>query len=466
MPNQSTLDGRSFEVAVAGEPGRSLPKRKAAPRTGFKYLKSRDFPIHLLAAWWVFWLVASYTDLNEFIPPAGETVAQYAVFILSFLLGHGLVKQANWFGLGTLSKCTRPFRSSSTRVRFALVGAALLCCAMLLVSLWFAGAFSSDFIEYFAKRRMDEGGLEGLTGIRTLDVLTKILAFPLSYTVVLIVLASDSRRFRLTLTICIINLLAFAYLWQVNYPLIHLFWLLVFHWLLQARRTGVLQRRPVFILLVLFLTLLASAANRFGGDVIGGLQRYIVGYHLVGFSYYDHQYLNPNSILHAHSLGRSSLGFLDQMLEAVLKVLGVGYRAASFQNAEFNELPIDIGLDQVREFNAFGTFLFSLYRDFHVLGIVGGGFVYGALATHALYRSKYSWLSGALFLLLGASWMMGMMVNPLEEAYFWFTIVTLGVFALVNRRRSGRRSRHATRNPAPAASPVRPGGSSPEPDVA
>ena len=465
MPNQPTFDGRSAAVAAAGEQGRSRPRARAAPRTGFKYLKSRDFPIHLLAVWWVFWLAASYTDLNEFIPPSGETVAQYAAFILSFLLGHWLVKQANWFGLGTLSKRIRPFKSSSMRVRFALVGAALLCSAMLLASLWLAGALSSDFIEYFAKRRMDEGGLEGITGIRTLDVLTKILAFPLSYTVILIVLASGIRRFRLTLTICIINLLAFAYLWQVNYPLIHLFWFLVFHWLLLARRTGVLQRRPVIILLVLFLTLLASAANRFGGDVIGGLQRYIVGYHLVGFSYYDHQYLNPNSILHAHSLGRSSLGFLDQMLEAVLKILGVGYRAASFQNAEYNELPIDIGLNEIREFNAFGTFLFSLYRDFHVLGIVGGGFVYGALATHALYRSKYSWLSGALFLLLAASWMMGMMVNPLEEAYFWFTIVALGVFALVNRRRSDLRSRYATRNPPPAASRVLLGRSSPEPDV-
>jgi oligosaccharide repeat unit polymerase len=458
MPNPRTFDGRSSAVAATGERERSLPKRKAASRISFKYLKSRDFPIHLLAAWWIFWLVASYTDLNEFIPPSGETVTQYAVFILSFLFGHWLVKQANWFGLGTLSKRIRPFRSSSRRVRFALVGAALLCSAMLLASLWLAGALSSDFIEYFAKRRMDEGGLEGLTGIRTLDVLTKILAFPLSYTIVLIVLGSDIRGFRLTLAICIINLLAFAYLWQVNYPLIHLFWFLVFHWLLQARRTGVLQRRPVIILGVLFLTLLASAANRFGGDVIGGLQRYIVGYHLVGFSYYDHQYLNPNSILHTHSLGRSSLGFLDQMLEAVLKMLGVGYRAASFQNAEFNELPIDIGLDQVREFNAFGTFLFSLYRDFNVLGIVGGGFLYGALATHALYRSKYSWLSGAFFLLLAASWMMGMMVNPLEEAYFWFTIVALGVFSLVNRRRSGLRRRPATKNLAPAASQARPSG--------
>lgn len=466
MPNQRAFDGRSSAVAAAGEQRRSRPTRKAAPRTGFKYFKSRDFPIHLLAVWWVFWLAASYTDLNEFIPPSGATVAQYAVFILSFLFGHWLVKQANWFGLGTLSKCIRPFRSNTTGVRFALVGAALLCSAMLLASLWLAGAFSSDFIEYFAKRRMDEGGLEGLTGIRTLDVLTKILAFPLSHTVILIVLASDILRFRLTLAICIINLLAFAYLWQVNYPLIHLFWFLVFHWLLQARRTGVFQRRPMIILIVLFLTLLASSANRFGGDVIGGLQRYIVGYHLVGFSYYDHQYLNPSSILHIHSFGRSSLGFLDQMLEATLKILGVGYRAASFQNAEFNELPINIGLDQVREFNAFGTFLFSLYRDFNVLGIIGGGFIYGALATHALYRSKYSWLSGALFMLLAASWMMGMMVNPLEEAYFWFTIVALSVFALVNRRRSGLRSRHAATSAVPAASQVHPGASSPEPDVA
>jgi hypothetical protein len=434
MPNQRTFQARSPAALTPGGQGRSRPKGKATPRTGFKYLKSRDFPIHLLAAWWVFWLAASYTDLNEFIPPSGQTLAQYALLVVSFLVGHHTIKHLRVLGFRPRASDARGVGAGiSTRMRVALRAAALTCAAMLLISLHLSGAFTSDFIEYFAKLRMDEGGLESLTGIRTLDVLTKILAFPLSYTVILVVLANGVQHFRFTLLLCIFNLLAFSYLWQVNYALIHLFWFLVFHSLVQAHRRGSFHKRTMVIVLVVFSTLLASAANRFGGDVLGGLQRYIVGYHLIGFSFYDHQYQDPNSILHLHSFGRSSLGFLDQTLEAVSKMAGAAYKAASSENSDYNNDAVDIGLGEVKEFNAFGTLLFSLYRDFHFVGVLVGGFAYGALTTHALYHSASNWVCGALFIILASSWMMGMMVNPLEQAYFWFAIVALGVFGLVNR---------------------------------
>jgi hypothetical protein len=304
---------------------------------------------------------------------------------------------------------------------------------MLLTSLHLADALSTDFVEYFAKLRMDAEGVESLTGIRALDVLTKILAFPLSYTVILVILAGDVRPMRWTLAVCIGNLLAFSYLWQVNYPLIHLFWFLVFHSLVRAHRRGSFDLRTLLVALIVFSALLASAVNRFGGDVLGGLQRYIVGYHLVGFTFYDHQYRDPNSVLHAYTFGRSSLGFLDQVLEALSRMVEADYKAASAENSTYNDQAVDIGLAEIREFNAFGTLLFSFFRDFHVLGIVIGGFVYGAVTTHTLHRSSRSWICGALFLLLASSWMMGMMVSPLEQAYFWFVVVALGAFGLINR---------------------------------
>ena len=49
---------------------------------------------------------------------------------------------------------------------------------------------------------------------------------------------------------------------------------------------------------------------------------------------------------------------------------------------------------------------------------VVGGFAYGAFTTLALHRGARNWLYGALFLLLASSWMMGMMVNPLEQPHF------------------------------------------------
>ncbi len=397
------------------------------------YLKSRDFPIHLLAYWWMLWLALSYTELNEFLSPSGETLAQYAVLIVSFMLGHALIKHQHGLRLRVARSRRTIFRADSLRMRLAMRASALVCALMLLVSLRLSGALSESFFEYFAKLRMSGDDAVELTGVRALDVLTKILAFPLSYTIILIALANNLQRYRITMVVCIFNLLAYSYLWQVNYPLIHLFWFLVFYVLIQAHRRGAFEFRTMVVVLVLMSTLLVSAVNRFGGDVLGGLQRYVVGYHLVGFSFYDHQFQNHDSILHAHTFGRTSLGFLDQMLEAALKRLGVSYKAASSENSTYNSDAIDIGAQEIREFNAFGTLLFGLYRDFHVLGIVVGGFLYGAMSTHTLYASARNWMSGALFIFLASSWMMGMMVNPLEQAYFWFAIVALGAFGLVNK---------------------------------
>jgi oligosaccharide repeat unit polymerase len=401
--------------------------------TVLNYLKSRDFPIHLMVFWWIFWLAVAHTELNEYMPPSGATVLQYALLLLSFLAGSKVVKHRQALGFGSMSTQLRTLKSHSLRMRFALRSCALLCLVMLLAGLHLSGALTTDFIEYFAKLRMDAEGVASLTGIRVLDVLTKVLAFPLSYTVILMALAGGAQSLRWTLAVCVVNLLAFSYLWQVNYPMIHLFWFLVFYSLIHAHHHARFDARVMFVTAIVFAALLASAINRFGGDVLGGLQRYVFGYHLVGFAFYDHQYRDPNSILHAYTFGRSSMGFLDQVLEALSKVAGAGYTAASAENSTYNDQAVDIGLQEAREFNAFGTLLFTFFRDFHVLGVAVGGFAYGAATTHALYRSGRNWVCGAIFLLLASSWMMGMMVSPLEQAYFWFVVVALGAFSLVNR---------------------------------
>ena len=400
-----------------------------------RYLKCPDFPIHLMGVWWLVWIAVSLSPLNEFLAPSAATVAQYLLLIASFFAGHAAMKWFRPFDATASVPPMRGLQANSARLRWGLGLSMGVCLAMLLVSLKMAGALDTNFVEYFINMRLAlaESTQPTLTGVRTLDILTKILAFPLSYTILLTLLSVELRSFKLLFLVCVANLLCFAYLWQVNYPFIHLFWFTLFYTLINAQRRGQFNKRILMFAGLLFVGLIASAANRFGGDVLGGLQRYIVGYHLIGFSIYDQHYLNPHSVLHTLSYGRSSLGFLDQMLEAVLKSLSVSYRAASFENAGANDDPLDIGAHDSMEFNAFGTILFSLYRDFHLIGIFLGGFVYGAAATFARYRSAQSWRAGALFLMLAAAWMMGMMVDPLGEAYFWFTVVTLALIGIANR---------------------------------
>jgi oligosaccharide repeat unit polymerase len=415
--------------------GKSTFSVRRVRRSPFDYFKSPDFPIHLMCYWWLLWLAISCTDLNQFTTPSPATMAQYLLLIASFYIGHLLVKIYRPFNAMQSKHFYRPLQSDSARVKGAIRISVIGCTLMLLISLKLSGAFDVSFIDYFALVRIGlaKDSTATVTGIHTLDVLTKILAFPLSYTMIVTILGAEIKAFKILLVVSVINLICFSYLWQVNYPFIHCFWLLIFYILLIGQRKNAFNKKIIVSLAVLFVVLLASAANRVGGDVLGGFQRYIFGYHLLGFSYYDHQYSDPTSILHSHTFGRSSLGFLDQALEQFFKSIGTTYRSASLENAEFNERNVDLGATDVLEFNAFGTILFGLYRDFNVIGIALGGLVYGVVVTLARYKSAQSWVSGALFLLLAAAWMMGMMVDPIEEAYFWWIIVALYIFSIFNR---------------------------------
>lgn len=401
------------------------------------YFKSLDFPIHLMAYWWLLWLGISYSPLNEFLAPSYASLGQFLLLIVGFLFGHMTMKRWRPHNPQIAVAAARGLKLRTRRVRWVLTLAGFGSLLMLLQSLKMAGAFELDFIDYFEKVRLSGGASDTVTevtGIHTLDVLTKILAFPLAYTILVTVLAIELSGLRMVFFVSLVSFVCFSYLWQINYPLIHLFWLMVFYVLVTAQRRGRFNRMILGMATIICIGLMASAANRFGGgDVLGGLQRYFFGYHLVGFSFYDRHYLDPNSILHTYSFGRSSLGFLELVLEKILKPFSIGFQAVSSENAEFTNSVIDIGARELKEFNAFGTIVFTLYRDFNLVGIFLGSFFYGAAATYAHYRSHTSWRHGALFLMLASAWMMGMMVSPLEAAYFWFVVVTLGLLQIVNR---------------------------------
>ncbi|MBQ1784369.1 MAG: hypothetical protein II007_12025 [Gammaproteobacteria bacterium] len=400
------------------------------------YFKSIDFPLHLMVYWWLFWIAISYTPFNEFVAPSLVTLIQFLLLLSSFVIGHAVIKKIRPYHRGFINlPYAHGLRLREMRVRLIWAIGALGSLSMLLVSLKMAGAFETSFVDYFVKLRVNSNELltVEVTGSRALDVLTKIFAFPLAYTLLVTALAVELSGLRNISVICILSFISFSYLWQINYPLIHLFWLMVFYVLHIAHKSRRFNWRLLSVLVLICAILFASAANRYGGDVLGALQRYVVGYHLVGFSFYDYHYRNVDSILHAHSFGRSSLGFLEQILENALEPFSSEFRAASFENAEFTNTAIDIGSQQAKEFNAFGTIIFTLYRDLNWVGIFIGGFIYGSVTTLSLYRSHYSWRHGALFFMLATAWMMGMMVSPLEAAYFWFVIVTLSLLQIVNR---------------------------------
>lgn len=388
------------------------------------------FIIYLMALWWAMWLALALTPLNIFRPPSREVTAQFGALILFFLAGHAFARVMS--------------RRPSSAVASERVAAPLklhrslhlingLCLLILLLSLHLSGAFTEGFIEYFAKLRRDEMTGDTLTGSSLLDVATKAIVFPASYTVTIVVLATRIGPHRWVLALSALNVILFSYLWQVNYSLIHLFWFFAFYVLVGFARGVRPDGKTLLFVLSLIALLVAVAAYRFGGDVVGGLQRYVFGYHMAGFSFYDHQYRDVRGLLHDHSFGRSSLGFIEQFAEIISRRIDLGFVAASSENANYNGESVELGANETISGNAFGTFLFGFYRDFAAVGIAVGGFLYGAFSTHLLMRGRHSWPHMTVFCVLGTSWMMGMMVNPVEQAYFWFAILLIAALAKLNR---------------------------------
>lgn len=398
-----------------------------------KYFKSTDFCIHLFILWWVLWLTVSCSELSVFLQPSSSVLLQYVMFIFFFIVGYLNVKYLYRHFQSRAAESSLNFKSNSFRMKFIIYFICSSCLLVLIFSLYSSGAFSTGFANYFIKLR--SGAIDGevLTGYKYVDILTKFIIYPSSYSLILLVLSVGINKFKMVFFISTLNLLLYSYLWQVNYPIIHLFWFMLFFVILQFIHGSYFEWKIIIFLLSMFSVLILSSMNRFGGDLLGGVQRYIVGYHLIGFSFYDYQYNNPDSILHVHSYGRSSLGFIDQVVDLFSRVIGLNYNAASFENATYNDIAVDVGSKNTQTVNAFGTFIFSLYRDFNVIGIAVGGYLYGAFLTYTLLDYKKSWICRALFFVLAAAWMMGMMVNPLEQGYFWFSILFLGLLKVINR---------------------------------
>ncbi len=422
-----------------------------------KQRNSLDLRVPLLIGWWLMWLAVSQTPWNVALAPSAVALTHFGVLLVAFGLGAAFVRHAHRASASIGKSRVTRLETKSPRVRWLVYGLGLSATFLLLTSLQLAGAFSTDFVEYFAKLRMGSGEEGSLTGIKPLDTLTKLFAFPVSYGLLLVVLASGVRPLRAALAICLCNFALFSYLWQVNYPVIHLFWIAVFYLLGRYIDGAGIDRRTLLALGVVCLLLILSAMNRFGSDdaqLTGAVQHYLVGYHLIGFSFYDFHLSDPNSILHVHSYGRSSLGFLEQLLEHAAKLVGGGYLSASSENSTFNDTAVPIGTALALDFNAFGTLAFTFYRDFGVVGIAIGGFTYGAAVAYGLLNRGRSWLAAGMFYLLAAAWMMGMMVSPVEQTYFWFCLVFLAAFRLASRRRQRATTLLPRSRPGAPPSPV------------
>ncbi|RCU43295.1 oligosaccharide repeat unit polymerase [Corallincola holothuriorum] len=395
----------------------------------------RHFGLFFLCFWWVLWLTLSYSSINPIKSPSTEVTILYLISFFSIVLGYFFVIKF----IGVRRKVEIGLQSviNNKHINNSLFRYSYISLGAIISSLYYVGAFSTSFSDYFFKVR--GGSAEALvSGSGLIDYGLKVVIYPIMLAVTLLIFSSpDGKKFKLLLVLNILFFLLFSYFFQVNYPMILLF-VIIFHSQFNpCVFTSILRdfrKRSLIPLVLLCLLVVAAAFNRFGSHDIGGmLSHYLVSYHTLGFAFFDFYYQEDGSLLHEHSFGLSMLASFDFIFSYFVNFFGVEYIASSTQNVMNNSIPINLGRQgSVNYGNAFGTYLFTFYRDFNFVGVFLYSVLYGAILgvtnKKSMRGDRFSYSLYLYFISMGT---IGMYVSPLDYSYFW--IVPIIIFCIKHK---------------------------------
>lgn len=388
----------------------------------------KHFGLFFLCFWWLMWLSVSYSPLNPIKAPSLEVGFLYVSSLLFVVLGYFIF--IRFIALHRVDETGIQPLLSKKHVYYSLLRYSCISVGVISFCLYYVGAFNTSFGDYFVKIR--GANAEALvSGAGLIDYGLKLIFYPMMLSVALILIGSPEKKFSYLMILVLIFFLSFSYYFQVNYPMILLSVIIFYSQFNPCISSSELQRyrKRCFVpLAVLTILVVAAAFNRFGSNDVGGmLSHYLVSYHTIGFALFDFYYQNETSLLHEHSFGLSSIGTFDFIFSYVVNFFGVEYTAAFSENVINNSFPVDLGKgSNISYGNAFGTYLFTFYRDFNFVGMVLYSFLYGILLgvtnKKAINGDRFSYSIFLYFIGMGT---IGMYVSPLDYVYFWIVPIIM-----------------------------------------
>ena len=393
-----------------------------------------DRPFLFVLIWWIFWQVINHIEVIDITAASTLTNAIYLTMYISMLLGYYFVKLAYSPNLKieipSLTSAVNLKKISKNKLTYIYLTVAFV---VLVFGLYKSEAFSLGFTEYFLKMRGTDA-LGEVTGISVLDNFIKIFIVPMVMASSIFEMNSIKNTNKIHFKKAIwafINVLAFTYLFQVNYVLILIMFLLLFY-IIDSDSSNIYRSKVVkFIFLLVFVLVSMSAINRYGSfDILGVILYYPATYFSLSFSLFDYN-LNSNSIIHEHTYGLSFLGYFAVLPFIFFKAIGFSdfiYMPTVMENITHNNICVSLG--GYKCYNAFGSVAFSLYRDFGVLGIFLGGALYGSTVCYFNIMRRKSYIVEMCYFYLLAMGVIGIMVSPFDLPYFWFVFILLFLYSL------------------------------------
>ncbi|MDG5899117.1 oligosaccharide repeat unit polymerase [Shewanella xiamenensis] len=374
-------------------------------------------------SWWLFWYLVSAIGISGMPSLSLNAHLIYIIFFLSLIVGY----------LSALV-CRKPHtrvdisnHSVDYHVPVLYRVLILLCFLFLSFAAYSAGALTTGFAEYFLLRR-GEFSEEIVTGSGLIDAIIKVFTLPILFAIFVnflslkLVGVKVSKINWFMLLSCIF---IFSYTFQVNYPIIFCF-ILYFVSIFVSKD---LSLKSFIYLFILCFIIMAAAVNRYGSfDFISIIMHYPVTYFSLSFPFFDYHLSQSDGLLFDHTYGESFLGYLTIYPVLLFKITGFPsdyYIPASFENISYNSQCVYLGH---KCYNAFGSIIFSFFRDFGYVGVMMGAAFIGFLISYLNIKKRTSLFMKGIFLYVSSSFVNGIMVSPFDLPYFWNVMVLLFLF--------------------------------------
>lgn len=159
--------------------------------------------------------------------------------------------------------------------------------------------------------------------------------------------------------------------------------------------------RPYKLLAVLALVMMFVSFSRSSGEtsIFHIFNQYVVEYHTIGFSLFDSQLSNPDSIMNQNLFfGVATFAGIERYGVLIVRRFDRSVDSLLVKsNLQRNEF-VEIGGERQKQYNAYYTILYNLYLDGRYFGIVLGGILFGFLISFNFYNWKQSFCVSSLFL--------------------------------------------------------------------
>lgn len=396
---------------------------------GFSYvfLKKTSWILILIQFYWFFWMFVSSLSLTGLFVPSDFTYFLYIMLLSSVTIGAGIYKLYPMSKGKELEKSKDDSNSilkiSDERKEFYFF-VFILIFILPVVLFFFLKSLYINFSPGAMPPSMFRAHAFGIYGESILFGKNKYLYY-YSLAVTPFILAtlflgagfylSFDRKRLLVLGFALVAMDTLMMLGRFGfyYILMTIFLIVIVKFIKDRENFQKLFTIPRLLALVCGFALIFSIGILRGPRKMEGLKEfisiYVIDYHTESFVMFDYELKDKNSLLHDRSYGRTSLGGLER---------GFSFLLALFRIPIYFQVQSDLVGDYLhksrllgytpegvpKEYNAFGSVLFSLYRDGGILFTIILGTLFGFLVSKfsqsifSLNPYKLSILASLLFI--------------------------------------------------------------------